>query len=171
MLYKIHWNEKYFDTNLFADTDWFEPIALGMESRLIVDAQLAVSSFNDSLHGRDEARLDVNATIHSIINTYPYITVFNATFNITSNITNVKTFYIKYGGWIAAEDDIDPWLQVDFRTNVTVSSLLTQGLDSNTAWVTRFTLAYAHEKDDWNDYKINGLVKVKFIFPLWQINR
>ena len=148
------------------DTDWFNPVALGMESRLIVDSQLAVSTFNDSTSGPDQARLNVNSTTQSISTTRQHITAFNATMNVTNNITTVNTYYVRHGGWIAADDDNDPWFQVDFRTNVTVTALVIQGLDSGIAWVTKYSLAYGHGRYDMQDYKVDGRVKVKFLLFL-----
>ena len=147
----------------FLDTDWFDPVALGMESRLIVDSQLAVSSFKDSkTSGPGQARLNVNATTQSISTTSLHISAYNATMNVTTNITTVETSYVRHGGWIAADDDNDPWFQVDFRTNVTVTALVTQGLDSGIGWVTKYTLAYGYDKDDLQDYNVDGEIKVMF---------
>lgn len=134
-----------------------------MESRLILNSQLDVSSFNDSTSGPDKARLNVNATTESISITTTYITAFNATMNVTMNVTTVNTFYVEHGGWIAADDDNDPWFQVDFRTNATVTALVTQGLDSGIAWVTNYTLAYGQDSNHLEDYKIDGEVKVCLI--------
>ena len=145
------------------DTDWFEPVALGMESRLIINSQLVVSSFNDSRSGPDKARLNVNATTQSISTTRLHITAFNATMNTTMNVTTADTFYVEHGGWIAADNDNDPWLQVDFRKKVTITAVVTQGLDSGIAWVTNYTLAYGQDKDHFEDYEVNGKVKVCLI--------
>jgi hypothetical protein len=149
-------------TSISSDTDWFDPVPLGMESRLIVDSQLTVSSFKDSTSDPDQARLNVNSTTQTISTISVNVTAFNATMNITSNVTTMTTFYVYHGGWIAAENDNNPWFQVDFRTNATVSALITQGLDSGVAWVTAYSLAYGHDKDDLQDYKIDGRVKVRF---------
>ena len=145
-----------------ADTDWFDPVALGMESRLIVDSQLAVSTFKDSTSGPEQARLNLNATTQSISIVSLNISAFNATMNITRNMTTLITSYVYHGGWIAAENDNDPWFQVDFRTNATVTALITQGLDSGIAWVTAYSLAYGHDRDDLQDYKVDGRIKVMF---------
>ena len=134
-----------------------------MESRLIINSQLVVSSFNDSTSGPDKARLNVNATTQSITTTRLHITAYNATMNVTMNVTTVNTFYVEHGGWIAADDDKDPWFQVDFRTNATVTALETQGLDSGIAWVTNYTLAYGQDSDHLEDYMIDGKVKVCLI--------
>ena len=52
-----------------------------------------------------------------------------------------------------------PWLQVDFRTNVTVTALATQGLDSGIAWLTNYTFAYGQHRDNLEDYKVDGKSK------------
>ena len=131
-----------------------------MESRLIVEAQLNVSSFKNSTSRPDKARLNVKALTQSINTTRQHTAACNATLNVTMNVTTVDTFYVEHGGWIAADDDNDPWLTVDFRTNITVTALVTQGLDSGIAWVTNYTLAYGQHNDYLEDYKIDGEVKV-----------
>ena len=133
-----------------------------MESRLIVDSQLAVSTFRDSTSGPDQARLNLNASTQSIIIVSLNISAFNATMNITRNMTTLITSYVHHGGWIAAENDNNPWFQVDFRTNATVTALITQRLDSGIAWVTAYSLAYGHDRADLHDYKVNGQIKVIF---------
>ena len=145
------------------ETDWFVPVALGMQSRLIINSQLDVSSFKDSTSGPDKARLNVNATAQSITTTRSEITVVNATMNVTINVTMVDAFYVEHGGWIAADGDNNPWLQVDFRTNVTITAVVTQGLDSGFAWVTNYSLAYGQDKDHVKNYSVEGEVRVCLI--------
>ncbi|XP_028408770.1 uncharacterized protein LOC114531336 isoform X2 [Dendronephthya gigantea] len=144
----------------YVDTDWFEAAPLGMESRLIVESQLTASSSKDVISGPSMARLSENATAMRTNIITPQITAFNATMNITNNITTVNTSYIRHGGWMAAIDDTNPWFQVDFRTNVTVTALLLQGLDSGLGWVTRYTLAYGHKKDVLQDYNVGRQLKL-----------
>ena len=134
-----------------------------MESRLIVESQLAVSSSKDVISGPSMARLNINATALRINIIKPQITAFNATMNITNNITTVNTSYVRHGGWMAATNDINPWFQVDFRTNVTVTALVLQGLDSDMGWVTKYTLSYGYEKDVLQDYNVAGQEKVSIV--------
>ena len=126
-----------------------------------------MSSFNDSTSGPDKARLNLKNTTQSISTTRLQITAFNATMNVTMNVTTVDTFLVEHGGWIAADDDSDPWLQVDFRTNVTVTALATQGLDSGIAWLTNYTFAYGQHRDNLEDYKVDGKVKVCIIRSIY----
>ena len=132
-----------------------------MESRLIINSQLNSSSFKDSTSGPEKARLKENANIQYIRTYRLQRTTCNATMNITMNVTTVDTFYVEHGGWIAADGDNDPWFQVDFRTNVTITALVTQGLDSGIAWVTNYTLAYGQHRHYFEDYRVDGKVKVR----------
>ena len=91
--------------------------------------------------------------------------------NITSNITTVNTSYIRHGGWMAATDDTNPWFQVDFRTNVTVTALVLQGLDSDMGWVTKYTLAYGNENDFLQDYNVDGRVKVSIAYYIYIVQQ
>jgi hypothetical protein len=109
-----------------------------MESHVVLDFQLSASSSKYSLSGADKGRLNLNYT-------------FNTT---TSEIET-------YGGWIAAEDDSVPWLQVDFITNVTISGISTQGEDEGEAWVTSYEISYGYSKNSLLDYQVDGQVKVK----------
>ena len=108
-----------------------------MESRLILDFQISVSSSKYSHSGPDKGRLNLNYT-------------FNTT---TSEVES-------YGGWIAAEDDSSPWLQVDFITNVTISGIATQGEDEGTAWTMSYEISYGDYKHVLQDYHEDGLLKV-----------
>ena len=109
-----------------------------MESRLILDFQLSASSSKYPLSGPDKGRLNLN---------------------YTSNSTTLEIE--KYGSWIAADDDSDPWLQVDFIVNVTISGIATQGEDEGEAWVTSYELSYGDSKTSLQNYQIDHQIKVK----------
>ena len=90
----------------------------------------------------------------------------------TSGVANVrlnlKTLYhtntttvTRYGGWIAALSDNDPWFEVDFIANATVSAISTQGLDNGSSWVTKYAVAYGHNKHNLQNYSVNGEMKVQ----------
>ncbi|CAB3985111.1 Hypothetical predicted protein [Paramuricea clavata] len=112
-----------------------------MESHVVLDFQLSASSSKYSLSAADKGRLNLNYT-------------FNTT---TSEIET-------YGGWIAADDDNVPWLQVDFITNVTISGIATQGEDEGEAWVTSYEISYGYSKNSLQDYQVDGQVKT-FLGP------
>ena len=109
-----------------------------MENHVVLDFQLSASSSKySSRSSADRGRLNLNYT-------------FNAN---TSTIEN-------YGGWIAADNDNEPWMLVDFISNVTVSGIATQGEDEGMAWVTSFELSYGQSKYISNDYQEDDIVKV-----------
>ena len=127
------------------DTDWFQPVALGIEDSLILDSQMAISSYY-STSGAGNARLNLK-TLHE-------------------NVDTNSTVIVRYGGWIAAEDDNDPWFQVDFIANATISSIFTQGLENGTSWVTKYSIAFGYNRDRLQNYSINGQVKVTIFVGL-----
>ena len=113
---------------LCKETDWFDPVPLGMQDGMIVDSQIAASSSKYFLSGASNARLNLTETT--------------------------------YGGWIAADQDSDPWLQVNFISNVTVTGIATQGLEDGQHWVNNYTVVFGYDRDSLNDYKVNGAIKV-----------
>ncbi|XP_028412252.1 uncharacterized protein LOC114535069 [Dendronephthya gigantea] len=115
----------------YKDTNWFNPVPLGMKSRLILDTQIIASSSNGTIAGAWNGRLDL------------------------TTIDNVR-----YGGWIAADYDNDPWLEVDFISNVTVTAISIQGLEGGQHWVKSFTVNFGYKKDIQESYKVNGNPKV-----------
>ena len=74
-------------------------------------------------------------------------------------LTNTST-----GGWIAGDYDTNPWLQVDFIANITLTSIVTQGLEGETSRVTKFTLAYGYVPMNLNNYFQSGSIKVVVVF-------
>ena len=128
-----------FTSVLFLDTDWFQPVALGIEEKLIRESQMAVSS-KFSTSGVANVRLNFKTLHHR-------------------NTTTV----VRYGGWLAALADNDPWFQVDFVANATVSAILTQGLDNGSSWVTKYAVAYGYNKFNLKNYSVNGQIKVQII--------
>ncbi len=113
-----------------SNIDWFDSYDLGMESRFILDAQITTSSAKCFRSSGSKARL------------------------------NSKTNTNSTGGWIAADYDTNPWLQVDFLANVTLTSIVTQNLEGETSRVTKFTVAYGHRSENLNSYTQNGSIKV-----------
>ena len=66
----------------------------------------------------------------------------------------------RYGGWVAAQEDKNPWFQIDFIANATISSIFTQGLENATSWITKFSVSFGYSKDMLQNYTVNGQVKV-----------
>ncbi|XP_028418372.1 lactadherin-like [Dendronephthya gigantea] len=105
------------------DDDWFYSLPLGMKNNLILDSQINASSSRFYTSGAGNGRL---------------------------NLTTIPN--VRHGGWIAADGDKNPWFQVDFITNVTVSALLVQGLSGTAYGVTKYTIA---SSDDGKVFSVN----------------
>lgn len=74
---------------------------------------------------------------------------------------NSKEIHGDGGCWRPGNSDPSPWLQVDFLQQVTVPELKTQGRESRNHWVTNYTVSYSNDNDNFQDYKQNGMIKVK----------
>ena len=79
---------------------------------------------------------------------------------------------VRGGAWSAAENDVNPWLQVDLVSNFTrVTGLATQGRDDYDWWVIEYNLLYSsYQNSNLKNYKEGGqtMAKVRtpfFIFP------
>ena len=120
---------------LFVDTILHESIPLGMENGMILDAQLRASSEKF----------------------YHFSGAASGRFNWTT-IPEVRS-----GGWIAADDDSEPWFQVDFISNATVTAIVTQGLDIGENYVKQYTVMFVDGEMGIVDYtdRINGLEMVR----------
>ena len=105
---------------------------------MVLDFQLSASSSKYPLSGADKGRLNLNYTFNT-------------------NTSKIE----KYGGWIAADDDSNPWLQIDFIINVTVSGIATQGEDEGEARVTSYEMSYGCNKASLHDYQVDQQIKVK----------
>ena len=90
--------------------------------------------------------------------------------NVRLNLKKIRkitarntTIVVRYGGWVAAMADNDPWFEVDFIANATVSAILTQGLDNGTSRVTKYAVAYGYNKLNLQNYSVDGKMKVQII--------
>ena len=69
------------------------------------------------------------------------------------------------GAWVAAQRDVNQWLQVDLGNQHTkVTRVATQGRNNVNQWVTMYKLQYGNDPVNMQDYKEQGQdnVKVKF---------
>ena len=107
---------------------------------MIRDSQIFVSSRFSISSGEGNARLNLK-TIRT---------------NIAPNISTI----VKYGGWVAASDDTDPWIQVDFIANAEITAIFTQGLDNNASWVAKYVVEFGYDEENLKNYSVNGQVKV-----------
>ena len=91
---------------------------------------------------------------------FPSSGVANARLNLKTLHNANTTTVVRYGGWIAALSDNDPWFEVDFIANATVSAISSQGLDNGSSWVTKYGVAYGYNKYNMHNYSVNGQIKV-----------
>ncbi|XP_072017377.1 uncharacterized protein [Amphiura filiformis] len=100
---------------------------LGMEDSRIEDGQITASTIwsNKAKCGPHNARLNHQRDI--------------------STVTGVRSA----GGWVAAINDINPWIQVNLRAVMWVSGVMIQGRDVFDRWVTKFKVLYKTYGVDW----------------------
>ena len=68
------------------------------------------------------------------------------------------------GGWVAADVDVHPWLQVDFLTNVTIVAMTSKKGDNLDHYVTAFTVAYSYGSEFFNYTQDGQTTKVRKLF-------
>jgi hypothetical protein len=116
----------------YLEYECIDPIPLGLENHLIVNSQLTSSSEKGETTRARNARLRLKPVDGE-----------------------------RVGAWIAATDDTNPWLQVNFKSNVTVRGITTQGRSDKGEWVTTYEVSYSIDGMNFDTYEDNGQVKVK----------
>lgn len=99
--------------------------ALGMESGVILDKYISVSS-TSSISGPDRARLN--------------------TTQLAANLGGLT------GGWVPATMDTNQYIEVNLTEPTFVHSVLIQGQDSIDNWVTSFSVLYSADGVTWATY-------------------
>ena len=102
--------------------------SLGMESRLIKDAQITASSEYDSRY---------TAAIH-------------ARLNIKAGKDLMR------GAWSARYNDGNQWIQVALGSFTKITGIATQGRDRVNQWVTKYQLQYSDDGVNFEYYKKSG---------------
>ena len=100
--------------------------SLGMENRLIKNAQITSSSEWDSNHAAIQARL------------------------------NFKAGRGKQGGWSARSNDANQWIQVALGSDTKLTGIATQGRNGADQWVTKYQLQYSKDGVNFYYYKAPG---------------
>ena len=102
--------------------------SLGMENRLIKDAQITASSEWDSNHAAIQGRL------------------------------NFKEGGGKQGGWSARYNDANQWIQVALGSYTKLTGIATQGRNGgrHRQWVTNYQLEYSDDGVSFHYYKEPG---------------
>ena len=68
------------------------------------------------------------------------------------------------GGWIAAQSDVNQWLQVDLGNQHTkVTRVATQRRHPSSLWVTKYKLQYSNDGVNFQYYKEQNTDKVKLV--------
>ena len=82
--------------------------------------------------------------------------------DVTSGVTNARlsSTNVLNSGWIPAQNDNDPWLMVDFISNVTISEISTQSSENGTSYVSSYSLAFKDGRGSLYHYQVNGRLKV-----------
>ena len=132
--------------------------ALGMESGNISDGQISASSEWNTTHHADQCR---------VATTY-YANQWDATHYAHQGRLQFKADGVRGGAWSAAENDVNPWLQVDLVSNFTrVTGLATQGRDDYDWWVIEYKLLYSsYQNLNFENYKEMGHTVAKVNTPL-----
>ena len=99
---------------------------VGMERRLIKDAQINASSEWDSNYAAIQARL------------------------------NFKAGGGKHGAWSARSNDANQWIQVAFGSYSKLTGIATQGRNGASQWVTKYQLQYSDDGVNFHHYKESG---------------
>lgn len=55
--------------------------------------------------------------------------------------------------WAPAENDKDPWLQIEFNSTFVITAIMTQGMDNLKKWVTSYTVSSRMDGASWTDYQ------------------
>ena len=97
--------------------------SLGMESRVIKDAQITASSEHDANHAAIQARLNFTAGGG------------------------------KQGAWSARSNDASQWIQVDLGGFTNITGIATQGRSGVNQWVTKYQLQYSDDGVNFHSYK------------------
>ena len=101
--------------------------SLGMENRLIKDAQITASSEWDSNHAAIQARL------------------------------NFKASGGKRGAWSARSNNANQWIQVALNSYTGLTGIATQGRNAAySQWVTKYQLQYSDDGVNFHYYKEPG---------------
>ena len=110
-----------------------EPKELGMRNGLISDSQISASSEWDSNYSPSNSRL----------------------------------FYAPYGdrtgAWSPKTNDINQWLQIDFKRLTAIVGVSTQGRAGYTQYVKTYTLSHSQDGVSFQAYKPHNHLKVNYI--------
>ena len=75
--------------------------------------------------------------------------------------TNSRLNFVKNSGsWSSKRNDLNPWLQIDFKYRATITDILTQGRFRIRQWVQSYTVSYSDNGINFKPYQKSGNDKV-----------
>ena len=88
----------------------------------------------------------------------------SSVWDVNHGASNARlNFTQKSGSWSSKSNDLNQWLQVDFKYNATITDILTQGRGRYSQWVKSYTLSYSHDGVKFVPYKKSEIEKVRLI--------
>lgn len=82
-------------------------------------------------------------------------------------------FVKKSGSWSSKRNDLNQWLQVDFKYRATITDILTQGRGRHNQWVKSYTVSYSDDGVNFKPYRKSGVDKVRpsraFVIPNYNL--
>ena len=60
------------------------------------------------------------------------------------------------GAWAVSTNDLNQWIQIDFRVQTTVTYVATQGRHNIQQWVTQYKLQYSNDGNSFQAFKQQG---------------
>ena len=70
---------------------------------------------------------------------------------------NFKGYQHKWGGWLAAKEDANQWLQIAFlSSNIQITRVATQGRSDRYQWVWKYKLQYSDDGQNFQYYREEG---------------
>jgi hypothetical protein len=82
--------------------------------------------------------------------------------NTVHGATNARLNFGKNSGsWSSRRNDLNQWLQVDFKYKATITDILIQGRGRSNQWVRSYTVSYSDDGVTFKSYKKSGKDKVR----------
>ena len=66
------------------------------------------------------------------------------------------------GSWSSKANNLNQWLQVDFKYTATITDILTQGRGRHNQWVRSYTVSYSNDGVNFKPYQKSGKDKVGY---------
>ena len=93
----------------------------------------------------------------------------SSVWDVNHGASNARlNFAQKSGSWSSKRNDVNQWLQVDFKYRATITDILTQGRGRHRQWVGSYTVSYSDDGVKFKPYQKNGKDKVRLILFLYE---